>query len=824
MSMVPLLLVAIILILLFSIFYLIIYSEYNEQDFDNKLRVVTEYAKRTNAEHPLPDSIRYVSEVNANFYVLRTIDTGSLNEINTRWYDDRVETFNFIEQNLEKNDLSSIRVRAVDSDRTKYEVRGDDGWMRVDCPSEERFDATSMKCVPIPPCDGKTPGMYGLTERLIDSLVLHHRVPRATDSADSNIHPTMYMRCLEGGSHVVEECPNNHLFNGSECELRNDCVNRPDGFVLNVFPEHLNINEYMICENGTNKIVSCPFGKIFDRRLLVCVDADPCSVHGADYTYITDDIGPTQFYKCLSNTAAELVTCINRVFVNDRYECSGDVRCSVFPMGTGTNLLTYTDDVVSFNYGVLICDNYNIVTDKMCDMTNRVDHLYNDKFILNIHIPREIYNSNTSQCEPAVMSNMSFSKLGYAIENIPNDLEVEFSTAFVGYTQDIFKIVDSDRLDGAVMYVRDSDRLGINPIDQMFIDCFEDYLYDPFEGTKLNVCKDDELKESIEFTPDQYLVPTKMEIHSDADYEHYCSRRLTSNFVEFDHFTTQIMANILRSDACGELLTKIHDKYTTISLKYTTIRDKYNYESVKGAEYIERYRANIQNFINIQNVDLDENTLHDDDDILNPIFDVFEKYDVIEPLFDPWSSRDIMDCHPDDIFCDGGMGGGGGGILPPPPPPPPPIPEEPEPPTLTLTDKQLSYTCFYAVPTFKLSACNVVDDHIKETIRTLRDNISVDELCESASGLANIINAYAYLGDGLGCKSSFDGQTIKVQAVDDGKVFLNLDTQSNDGVQYNKWIYNYNGSIMACPDHAITDDFTCNLEEDRIYFIQDLQN
>ncbi|QEI03535.1 VP91 [Spodoptera cosmioides nucleopolyhedrovirus] len=817
MSMVPLLLVAIILILLFSIFYLIIYSEYNEQDFDNKLRVVTEYAKRTNAEHPLPAFIHYVSEVDSNFYVVRTIDTSNLNEVDTKLYDDRVETFNFIEQNFEQTAAPSVRVRAVTTNSREYEVRGDDGWIRMTCPPDERFDADSMTCVPIPPCDGKTPGMYGLTERLIDSLVLHHRVPRA-DVSDTDIHPTMYLRCLEGGSHVVEECPSNHLFNGVECELRDDCANRPDGFVLNLFPEQLNINEYMICENGENKVVSCPFGKIFDRRLLICVDAEPCSVHGADYTYITDDIGPTQFYKCLSNTEAELVTCVNRVFVNERYECAGDVRCSRFANGSGTQLMTYDDEILEFNYGVLICDNYNIVADVTCDWENQIDKLYNDKFTLNIHYPREVYNANTGQCQATTGSLLRLKSMGYGIENVPNDLDINFSTAFIGITSTSSLAVNTDRLnDDLVLYARNHNLLGWNYITGNSIDCFGDYLFDPFEGTRLNVCVDDELQETIEFTPDQYLVSVKMEIGSDADYDHACSRMLRSDFVNFDHFIAQISADILQSDACGELLTQIHDQYTTISTKYTTIHDKYNYESVKEPKYIEQYRANIQNSTNIQNINLDEKTRNenDNDEILIPIFDPFDKYDVIEPLFNPWSARDIMECHPDDPSC---------GVRPPPPPEPEPEPE-PEPPTVTLTDKQLSYSCFYAVPTFKLSACNVVDDHIKESIRNLRENVNVDELCSNAAGLANIINAYAYMGNGMGCRSSYDfnSNLITVSPVRDGKEFTNLETQSNDDVKYNKWIHYRDGAIMACPEHALGPNFTCNLEEDRIYHLEDLQ-
>ena len=332
--------------------------------------------------------------------------------------------------------------------------------------------------------------------------------------------------------------------------------------------------------------------------------------------------------------------------------------------------------------------------------------------------------------------------------------------------------------------------MGINSINGEELECFGDNLFDPFEGTRMNECVDNELQRTVNFASEQYLAPVKMEVRTDPDYQQYCARRLTSNFVDFDYFTTQITTNILHSDVCGVILDKIHDKYTTTMPKYTTKFYEYNYESVKPAKYIERYASNIPN---IQNVEFDENAR--DNDAVTPMFDPFERYEVIAPLFDPWSSREANDEE----------------STPPPPP------------TLTLTDKQLSYTCFYSVPTFKLSACNVIDDHIKEAIRDLRANASADENCRKTLGLANIINTYAYLGDGIGCRSVFDADTgIRVIA-SEGKLFDNIATQSNDGIKYNKWVHSNGDIIMACPDHIMNDGaFACDLEDNRIYYLQDL--
>jgi hypothetical protein len=785
----------------FSILYLIIQFDFDEHDFENKLRVLTEYSRRTNAEHPLPQTLRYVSEVDEHEYVVRAISTSDLSDVGAETHDDRVEVFDFLSQQFEPAQVNDTRVRSHATDLAKYEIRGDDGWMEMDCPADEHFNEKTMRCEPAPPCFGRVPGNYGLTERLIDSLVLHHRVPKPNPN-ELDMHPTMYLRCLEGGSHVVDECPNNHMFVDGVCVLRNDCADRPDDYILAIFPESLNINEYMVCKSGEPTVASCPFGKNFDRRLMMCVDAEPCAVHGAGYTYITDDIGPAQFYRCTSADSAELVTCINRIFVDDRYECSGDARCSEFENGTGTRLSTFDDDVIRYDHGVLVCDSFNVLRDINCDNDNLLDDkVFNDKFIVSVGLPKEVYNAAAGQCIPFTMNNISILNPTYGIESIPNDIELEFASAFVGRTDRVGELLDTDRLDNKVEYARDVDEIGINFVDGSAIDCFGDYLYDPFEGTQLNLCNDNELLQSLTLEEHEFFVPSaRLVRNSDTDYQALCARRLneTDNFIELDHFTTRILANILQSDVCGTILKEIHDQYTTITNKYTTITFRYKQHGVKDGLYIEQYGANIQKSP-ISKTDFPVV----DSDMLAPLFNPFEYYEVMLPAFDPWT-RDEYDQLPDDNIEDGAA------------------PPEPVVPPLTLTNKQLDYTCFYSVPTFKLSACDVADDHIKDAVKQLRSNVVVETGCESAEGLANVINAYAYLGNDIGCLSVFDNGSIIVKQFQ-GKTFLNVNTQSNDGVQYNKWVHTLDGSFMACPDHALAKDFTCNLEANKLYYIEDLQ-
>jgi Viral capsid protein 91 N-terminal len=808
MSTVLLLLVAIVLIIIFSILYLIIQKEFDENDFENKLRVVTEYARRTNAMHPLPATLQYVSQVDDHLYVVSTINSANLDVLAETTHDDRIETFNFLHQNFDATIVDDKRVRAHVDDVAKYEIRGDDGWMDVDCPHEEHFNEATMRCEPVPPCRNKTPGLYGLTESMIDTLVLHHRVPRPNVNVDTDVHPTMYLRCLEGGSHVVDECPSNHLFDDviRQCVLRNDCAGRPDDFVLSVFPESLTINEYMVCRDGDAAVASCPFGKIFDRRLMICVDAEPCATHGEGYTYITDDISDSQFYRCLSSDSYELVTCINRTFVNDQYECSGDVRCTVFENGTGTQLQTHDDDVWTYDSGVLVCDNYNLIDTHNCDSENLLEHkLFNNIFYVSVYIPREMYDVNAGRCIPFDVAQAKVKNDMFEIDNAENDVGVQFTTALVGKTAQAMELLETNRLDFKVVYARDHDAMGINFIDGTELDCYGDHLYDPFEGSRLNRCIDNELSQQITIDEHNYFVPRTAVVRADPDYEQSCAQQLSilTNYIDFDHFTTRILADIVQTDPCATNLTQIHDKYTYDSNKYTTISSPYISMGVKDTKYIERYGSNIpKNDITILATRRESNTLP-------PLFDPFERYEILQPTFNPWSDED--DAKNVNNLED----------LPttPLPEPPPPVP------SLTLTDKQIDFTCFYSVPIYKLSACNVENDHIKEAIKGLRANVTIESGCENAAGLANIINAYAYLGANVGCRSVLSPHDNSISVVIDpnGKTFVNLDTQSNDGIQYNKWIHTRDDMFMACPDHALGPNFTCELEDDKLYYIEDLQ-
>ncbi|AXS67732.1 vp91/p95 [Cryptophlebia peltastica nucleopolyhedrovirus] len=806
---------------MFSILYLILYNDFNENEFNKRLSVLLEYMRRTNSELPTPEQLSYVSHVDQNFYTITQFSTSDLNITKQTLHDDRIEIFDFLSQKFQPiQHNEEARVKAHSKYHSKFMVRGDDGWMDVDCPLNEIFDESIMRCVPTPICDQKLPGNYGLTENMIDKLVLNHAIIR--ENVDENLfHPTMYLQCFDGGSHAVMECPNDHIFNATTkvCELINECENRPDDFILTRFPDYLNINEYMICKNGETKIVSCPNGKIFDRNQLKCVLGNACEINGVGFTYITDEIGDSQFFKCINESEAELVTCINRIFRNDQYECTGDVQCANFVNGSGTQIKMFEDDTWMFANGILICENFQVQKNIDCDSTNLLqDKLFNEKFKVNLNIPAEIFDTDSGMCVPFTKNLIKIKNEIFPIENINNDYNINFETAMVGRTDAVETLLETSSLESCVSLARDIGAVGINPLNGDSINCFGENLYDIFTGDKLNICDDNQLVKSVDLNYDFYFQPKTSKVGRDDDYERFCGQKTTNaqKIVENDLFSARIFAHILRSDVCGLLMAQIYHSYTTMNRKYTTIYVQYTYDIEKSPKNIVVYESNIQNknatmqkrgstandiFVNREIVD-------GENDVIKPLFDPFERSEI-QPIFNPF---DVAIRPPLSWFPESEPD-----IEPEPEPEPEPVPE------LILADKLLDYSCFYSLPTYKFSECEIANDFIVDKIKELRNNITVDPECENARGLSNVFNSYVYLGNGIGCKCRYDDEKgIIVEKILDGPRYLNVETQSNDGVKYNQWVHKNGNTFIACPQELLNDNFDCAVHSDKFYYLEDL--
>lgn len=813
--------------------YLVIYNDFNENEFDNRLKVLEEYMKRTNAISPLPEHITYVSDVDGSLYTLTTFNVKTLNVVQQTHHDDNYESFDFLQQSLvpvEHN--NEPRLKPDPLDNTKYLVRGDDGWIQFSCPHNEKFENDT--CVPIEVCDNLDIGNHGLTSHMIDRLVFNRRFSSVKESSQNDTtHPVLYLRCLSGGSHVIEECPPNHLYDvqSRSCQLTNVCKDRPDGFILNTFNENLDINQYYVCQNQTVQLATCPVGQIFDRNLLECREGFPCEIFGEGHTFITSDIGPNQYYLCTSISEKELITCVFRSMdSNGKFSCSGDTLCSVFAQGTGTQIKVYEDDTLSFNQGLFECKDFQVSQDVTCDTSNLiVDKLFNNRFTVDVHLPKEIYDVNLGACVPFNSSLVRLKNNFYLIDYPNNEYELNFNTMFSGVTQRINDLLRKNDFDNMmVLYARDiNDSMGVNVITGNSIQCFGSYLYDAFNGYRVNFCDTDghTVVSEITFTDEQYFQPRSVSVAVDKDLgarECWLRMNTVNNYVEMDVFTTKITTNIRQSDVCNQFLDAFAEKYTTLWQKYTTPKPKIYYKNENSVSNTGVYPANI----------LKSDIVNKDIDTLQPLFNIFETYETLNPMFNPFNDNHIEiekqeDNEPEEVT----------------PPTPeeeinPPdeldpeinVPEESAPPeeieTIKSNSKILDYSCFYSLPTFKLTTCIIEEDFIQTAIQELRSNVKVDSLCENAVGLANVINSYAYLGNSVGCKSNLnaDLNTITINRIEDGAQFLNLETQSNDHDKYNLWIHKNGEYYVACPPELLQSDFSCAVEKNKLYFIEDLQS
>ena len=80
--------------------------------------------KRTNAEHPMPYKISYVSDVDQHIFTVTTFATNSLDIINETHHDDRIEIFNFLLQTFMPVTESSTepRVKPHPTNQNQFQI------------------------------------------------------------------------------------------------------------------------------------------------------------------------------------------------------------------------------------------------------------------------------------------------------------------------------------------------------------------------------------------------------------------------------------------------------------------------------------------------------------------------------------------------------------------------------------------------------------------------------------------------------------------------------------------------------------------------------
>ena len=220
---------------------------------------------------------------------------------------------------------------------------------------------------------------------------------RKRDASEST-HPRIRIKCFTNGRYELQACPNNKLLNESlQCEPYDVCQDKISGskhnFPISKDSAPLQENQYYICNNGSSEKASCGDGSIFSVASSTCIAKSACSGLGN----VTLPRNDSSYIKCL-NDVGTIVYCSNGIAIDS----SGNRSCIISKCEP--RFMTYSDDVITYTYGRIKCEDNKANTIK-CDATTKTKSFAYEwavPFAYTIdNWPREVLNLSTDLCEPA---------------------------------------------------------------------------------------------------------------------------------------------------------------------------------------------------------------------------------------------------------------------------------------------------------------------------------------------------------------------------------------------------------------------------------------
>lgn len=797
-------------------------------EIESKLKVLNEFLRRTSADSEPPPVLGYVSHVDGFTYHVTYFNVNDLTTVRVTKEDDRVRVFNFLLQTYSPPEqLGGPKIKPHPVHDNKYYVLLDDGWAEMVCPPGELFDTNTFRCTLVNPCRGMVNGAYAMNKNALDRLVLDKRVVVDLLDPTDDIHPTLYVQCTNG-AHQVRECPPGHVFDRTiaGCKFVSPCADRPDGYILSHRPDGTNANEYYACLDGVETLMRCADDQTFDTVLLQCTTVDPCVLHGAGFTFITDELDDNQFYVCETTTLKRLVTCMRRDFQDGVYRCGGDDECADFENGTGVRNLTVNAGKFDYYAGNVECLNYDKVGGVVCD-TEEVTYdgtVFDGHFLTDLAHPKEVFDVDAQICRPFAMKLLTDVRNPYYRVSRPNDFDVSFETAC---RVDLNKFLTRARehsLVDSVVYTKDGGgATGVNPETGERIDCFlNDHLYDVFSGKTLNVCADGELQTVHTFTPGQFFDAAQISIGDGRGVEDL-GELVRAELARFPEAFTAEEVRIsgvpqyrLESTKCGALVRALRAASVEFGAKYhpshSNRHRSQNYQSAAQNYQTERQRLAINRYRAPQN-------------IANPYSYQPDSRSVEEnpPPESPASPASPADSP----------------ASPPTPPESPPPPDSPpttssdtddseEPPAEPVYDF-MTVSAFYSLPTFRMDECMLDDEVVRDVYHSIWTDRRVEEGC--SGGLAHMIGASVQITNTVKCVTELveDGGSpaLVVRAAHTEPVApgFNFLTQSYDGYVYNKFLHRSEHSDdqwTACPDVYLVEG-KCNVPDHLLLTLTPLQ-
>ncbi|ATY70183.1 OrNV vp91-like protein [Tomelloso virus] len=211
-------------------------------------------------------------------------------------------------------------------------------------------------------------------------------------------HPRIRIYCTNSaGDYELQTCPNNTLLDTNlNCEPYDICEDRINGYKHNYkissTSADLAKNQYYICDNNVSVLTTCSDDTVFSASNFGCISESVCYNLG-NSTIAVDD---NSYIQC-NNDVGTKVTCKDGVETDD----SGTISCVVDTCVPET--FSFSDDVLSYNYGQTICTN-GVADTVLCDQTLN-PRVYNyewaDKFTYTLaDWPTEIMDSNRKCVAP----------------------------------------------------------------------------------------------------------------------------------------------------------------------------------------------------------------------------------------------------------------------------------------------------------------------------------------------------------------------------------------------------------------------------------------
>lgn len=331
------------------------------------------------------------------------------------------EKWEFLPVDLHGNllDLSNTHGTVVPLNNNGYTVSGIEKNMFA-CPNSNNFEG--LKCTQKAACT--SPNDDNKWKPL--TRYQFHRLNRLATKEESinldEMHPRLKIQCLPENKYKLVQCAENELVDtfSLNCVPYDICKNKLSGFKhkfrINATQGMLNENEYYTCKNNKSELSTCSDNMVYSREHQTCIVKSECFNRGNDTLHLDE-----QRYIACKNNMGRIIDCgkitestlpaytYETVDFNSKVtyiESDKDGRLNCKHDICIPKVLSYKDDILSFNYGIKQCnEDGSTKKEVVCDITPNHDresvfsYAWGEPFNYTIkHWPTTVLDMETLTC------------------------------------------------------------------------------------------------------------------------------------------------------------------------------------------------------------------------------------------------------------------------------------------------------------------------------------------------------------------------------------------------------------------------------------------